>query len=360
MQWLATRCANSRRSSLCSALAAENISIAAVGLASWRVKPQSSSRGGLATDLSKFTPQIIKSSIAILEMARGCGVMLKYVCVLQLCLLLLLALLSPMHSKNARPYDPAALPPQQRLRANVQDLFAGNQLSGKRAQELINDIAAAGNEQFEHLAGRLNGNSARKLRTAFLKRNQWPDLYWAEIRVLNLKNGREEKQWCAFLLPREYLHMIVRLGSRDVLLAREGCDPLTLQHLEKCERAARDQLVALGIWCDGVPVNWDRTESVETVSLKFPGQPGKYKSLRLPVTSVSHKQFSEHTWDDIMEVVAYSLISCATGCRPRGRHDFREWLASDVKRKKLVAAGDLALGVRAALCEACGDWKMFG
>ena len=105
----------------------------------------------------------------------------------------------------------------------------------------------------------MNGNSARKLRTAFLKRNQWPDLYWAEIRVLNLKNGREEKQWCAFLLPHEYLHMIVRLGSRDVLLAREGCDPLTLQHLEKCERAARDQLVALGIWCDGVPVNWGRT-----------------------------------------------------------------------------------------------------
>ena len=49
-----------------------------------------------------------------------------------------------MLPKTKRPYDPEALPPDKRLRANVQDLFANNLLSGKRLQELINDAPGAG------------------------------------------------------------------------------------------------------------------------------------------------------------------------------------------------------------------------
>ena len=264
-----------------------------------------------------------------------------------------------MQSKNKRPYDSDSLPPSQRLRANLQDLFASNQLTGKRTQELINDISAVGHEEFDSLRGRVCGNSARKLRKAMLKRNQWPGLYWAQIRVLNQRTSIEELQWCAFMLPHEYLEVLAKLGSAEALLANAGLDPLSSAHLEKCARQAGEPLVALGIWGDGVPVNWDRTESVETFSLSLPGQTGKYKSLRMPITVVSRKQVSENTWDDILSVVAWSLNHCAAGTRPQQRHDAHAWLESDCHRKKGVGQS-VRLGVRGALVEVRGDWKMFG
>ena len=264
-----------------------------------------------------------------------------------------------MISKNKRAYDADRLEPQTRLRANVQDLFAGNQLTGKRTQELINDIAAAGNDALGSLRGPVSNHTARNLRRSFLKRNQWPQIYWAQIRVKSLKTDAEELQWCAFLLPHEYIETLARLGSLECLLATEGLDPLSREHLEHCQRRAQCRLVALGLWGDGVPVNWDRTESVETLSLNLPGQAGQYKPLRLPITAVSRKQISENTFDDMMTVIAWSLVKLGAGTRPTARHDDSGWLKSDCRRAR-AAEKSIALGVRAALVEVRGDWKMFG
>ena len=74
-----------------------------------------------------------------------------------------------MTSKHTRAYEADRLEPQTRLRANVQDLFAGNQLSGKRTQECINDIANAGNPALENLKGPVSNHTARNLRRSFLK-----------------------------------------------------------------------------------------------------------------------------------------------------------------------------------------------
>ena len=49
-----------------------------------------------------------------------------------------------MLNKNKRPYDAAKLPPAQRLRSNIVDLFASGQVPASRAQELIDDGAASG------------------------------------------------------------------------------------------------------------------------------------------------------------------------------------------------------------------------
>ena len=264
-----------------------------------------------------------------------------------------------MYSKHKRPYESESLAPNKRLRSNLQDIFSSNQLSGKRTQELINDIADAGNEELEALRGRVGGHSSRKLKSAFLKRNQWPSLYWARIRVLNVRTAVEEYQQCAFILPHEYLGVLAKLGTMDMLLDKSGLDPVSRAHLDQCERRAGEALIPVGLWGDGVPVNWDRTESVETVSLNLPGQAGAHKDLRLPVTGVPHKQFGEHTWDDIMEVVAWSLNHAAANTRPNCRHDNTAWLATDTKRRKL-AETSLVLGARAALVEVRGDWKMFG
>ena len=108
-----------------------------------------------------------------------------------------------------------------------------------------------------------------------------------------------------------------------------------------------------------MPVNWDRTESVETFSLNLPGQSGKYKSLRLPITALSRKQVTENTWGDVMEVIAWSLRHCANGTRPTARHDLQPWWLEDATRAK-QAHRMPELPFRAALVEVRGDWKMFG
>ena len=264
-----------------------------------------------------------------------------------------------MLSKSKRPYDAATLPADKKLKSNVQDLFANNQISGQRAQELINDIVGAGAKGLERCVGNASRqNAARNLRRNFLKRCQWPDLYWAPVRVQNKKTHEEETQSIAFLLPHEILEVLARLaGNPEALYRRTGLDEVGREHLSIACAAAGCDLVGLGLWGDGVPVNWDRTESVEVFSLNLPGQDGEYKPLRIPITGLSRKQVSDNTFDDILTLVHWSLVQCASGKWPGARHDEQPWKMSDSKRAK--KAGQ-SLGVRAALVEVRGDWKMFG
>ena len=143
------------------------------------------------------------------------------------------------------------------------------------------------------------------------------------------------------------------------LYERTGLDPRSRAHLVDCERQAAAILIPLGIWGDGVPCNWDRTESVETLSANLPGRTGDAKSLRMPITGINHKQMAEDTWDDIMDVVAWSLKYCAVGTLPTERHDGSAWLSHDCHRRKRAAKNSNMAG-RAALVEVRGDWKMFG
>lgn len=263
-----------------------------------------------------------------------------------------------MLSKNKRPYDASSLGAEQRLLANVRDLFASNTVSAERSQELINDVAdVAPLRAFRKLKKTSKGNVARALKTKFMKGCLWPESYKALVRVKCLKTGKEEQQKCSFLLPHEVLAALAKVSHPEVFMNRSGLDPKSLGHLEKCERAAGQQLLALGLWGDGVPVNWDRTESVETFSLNLPGQIGAFKPLRLPITALSRKQVTENTWTDIMSVIAWSLRHAANGTYPVARHDLEPWQPADAKRAKKASK---ELGLRAALVEVRGDWKMFG
>jgi hypothetical protein len=171
------------------------------------------------------------------------------------------------------------------------------------------------------------------LRSKFLKRNQWPDLYWARIRVKDKKTQAEAAQLCAFLLPHEHLDVLHRMGDRTMLHATDGLDPKSQEHLVRMQVPPGEPLVALGLWGDGVPCNWDRTESVEVFSMNLPRQAGKYSTLRLPLTGLSRKQISEHTFHDIMEVLSWSLKHCYAGTFPRCRHDGAAFGKSDQKHK---------------------------
>ena len=262
-----------------------------------------------------------------------------------------------MLSKNKRPYDVDDLPPRKRLLHNVRDIWANNLLPSSRVQELLNDAADAGASGCRSMRRPATGNNtARNLRRAYSKRNQWPSLYLCSVRVKHPKSGEECVEQLAFMLPHESIEVLARLGDPTVLQARLGMDPKSQQHLESCEAKAGCQLVGVGLWGDGVPCNWDRTESAECFSVNLPGQAKDYKGLRLPVTTLSRKMIGPHTWHDIMEVIAWSFRHLAAGVWPLKRHDGSDFSKADARRA--TSAGQ-PLGIRGALVEVRGDWKMF-
>ena len=84
--------------------------------------------------------------------------------------------------------------------------------------------------------------------------------------------------------------------------------------------------MGVGLWLDGVPCNWDRSESVKCVTLNMPGLSGEFGNLRMPIALVEHKYVLKHkTFDDIFAVVAWSLRQCAIGKQPSRRHDNLPW-----------------------------------
>ena len=62
--------------------------------------------------------------------------------------------------------------------------------------------------------------------------------------------------------------------------------------------------VSLGLWCERVATKWDRSESVEFVTLNFAGFGPKWSALRIPIFALD-KSFvaSRHTYDDVMSLV---------------------------------------------------------
>ena len=160
----------------------------------------------------------------------------------------------------------------------------------------------------------------------------------------------------AFLLPHELLAALARNGDAEVLHDTSHLDASSRTHLLGCvERVGGGPVVPLGLWGDGAPCNWDRTESLELLSLNLPGQGGRWRTLRLPLTGLSRRNVAPHTFDDLIRVLVWSLEALAAGCWPRTRHDGGAWLQpADGRRAR--RAGQ-PLGTRAALVEVRGDWK---
>ena len=254
-----------------------------------------------------------------------------------------------MLSKGKRPYDESELPAACRLRENIRDIFASNTLPAARVQSLLNDASDAGVDDCREFRG-IPRNVARNLRRSFLKRCLWPDLYHATVRVLDRTTGGEKESSIAFLLPHEIVHKLRKHGHTDVLTYTGGLDPVAGKHFRSCKLSAGDvPLVPIGLWGDGVPCNWDRTESVEVVSMNLPGQDGQWGPLRIPLVAISKKDVGPNTMDDLMGVIAWSLRYLAAGVWPSSRHD-----GSALDGKRLNKKG--SLGIRGALVEVRGDW----
>jgi hypothetical protein len=257
-------------------------------------------------------------------------------------------------SKRPAPVDDAC-PPSKRLRENVRDLYSSNVISAKRTQSIINDMHAA---NVMHTPGPrmklTNKNLARKLRRTLLGVSKWAPEYLAQIRVLNRFTEREDWETVAMQLPHEVLHLLMYFGDGAKLREVLAMDPESFEHLLRCKDLSGIlDMLGFGLHCDGVPHSWDREESAEVFSISLPGLGGEFKNLRIPLFSIPHSSFGEHTWDDLMEIIAWSIRLAWQGVFPKERHDHQPFTESWRKNR----AGE-SLGLHACLVEVRGDWKM--
>ena len=264
-----------------------------------------------------------------------------------------------MLSKRARPYDvDEDQNRKRRLGRNVEDLYASNTISANRAFDLGRDALEAGvGVGAVPRAVRLGRkNCAKKFKRHNLNSSLWPDVYWCKLRCWNKRDGREEYQWVAVHLIHEIADMLAKRGLPECYLSTESMDPASLAELDSAKlRESINTLLGLGIHGDGVPCNWDKSETCEVVSLNLPGVGGKWQNMRIPIFVMHHSMMTKGTWDDLMSLIAWSLRICMHGHYPAQRHDGTEWRTSDKRRKKSNAE----LLVRSMCCEIRGDWKFF-
>ena len=191
-----------------------------------------------------------------------------------------------MFSKQALPKLDEEPDAPRRFRANVRDLFLTNQLSAERTSSLLGDAAAAGVEALEdvkNLQGKAGKNVHRDLMRKFAKRaKQWPDLYWSKVDVWDKKKQKVKREWIAVLLPHEWLCKLNSKVPDGSLTTWEGLGPLGQGECARaCSELGCSTLTPLSFWCDGVPYNWDRSESLEVMNVALPGIP-QWRNLRIP------------------------------------------------------------------------------
>ena len=272
---------------------------------------------------------------------------------------------SAMFAKRQREYDLKDIQPEQRFRHNAAELFLDNQVSGERMLSLLEDAQLAGAENIKDLCkgnckkkGKFRANAARDLLRRLRKNSAWPDLYYAPVRVWDKKTQTETLATLPFLLPHEIAHAFLKSNLKEELLQTSGMSQTALNHLQKMQRNCNaESVLAFGLWVDGAPCNWDRTESLECFSISFPGLDGVNKNLRIPLCAISRRfVIKDHTFQDMLAIVSWSFIHLSQGVFPPRRHDGASFEPGrDNNRQGLAGA---AIGVSGFLCEMRGDWKM--
>jgi hypothetical protein len=260
-----------------------------------------------------------------------------------------------MFGRNAQPSSSSHALPEDTFVEDVGDLFAETLVSAQRVSKLLQKATKAG---VKHIPKRLKkscGKNAARDRTRFmLRKTKWAEYYWFQCRVRNRKTEEEYTTGLPINLPLEVLEMLWDLGCSEVLLDESNLDTTTKKHMDWIRGALdAETMWGFGIHGDGVPCNYDRTESVIMISLNLPGLPGKNGRLRIPLFCLPDWAVSEHTFDDVNNIIAWSMRHLLTGSRPVCRHDATAFGERDKKRAKKVCE---ALPFKACLCQARADW----
>ena len=263
-----------------------------------------------------------------------------------------------MFSRNSQPASSSHAPPWEAFQEDVEDLCAENLVSAQRTARLLDKASKAGISQINPKIRRTIGkNQARDLRQGKLKWSKWPDYYWFSCRLWDRKAAKEFTTEIPINLPLEVLEVLWDLGTADVLLSEVNLDTAGKSHLKWMrEQLGVSELLGWGMHGDGIPCNYDRTESVIMISLNLPGLSGKYGRMRIPLVILPDHAVSDNTFDDINEVIAWSMRHLLIGSRPSCRHDCQPFNRSDHKRAKKTGS----LPFRACLVQVRADWDWMG
>jgi hypothetical protein len=264
-----------------------------------------------------------------------------------------------MFSRASQPSSSSNAVPSQEFQEDVEDLYADNLISGQRAARLLTKACKAGIKGISKKVRKTTGrNQARAITRHKLTRTKWPDYYYFDCRVQDRKTATEYTTRIPINLPLELLEMLWELGLAEVLLSTDNLDTDGKKHMAWMkEQLQVDELWGWGLHGDGIPCNYDRTESVIMISLNLPGLKGKNGRMRIPLVVLPDFAVSENTFDDIFTVIAWSMRHLVAGSRPCCRHDGTAWGKTDSKRKK---KNNAPLKFRACLVQVRADWDWMG
>jgi len=232
------------------------------------------------------------------------------------------------------------------------EFLSRNELPATRVLEICRDVNRVTPADFADVSRATSDkNAARFLKGKFGKRSSWMPDYFAQIRCWHPKTQSIRLETVPMQLPHEIVAALAKYGNLDKLMDTSNMCPLTKQHLESCEADAQAKLLAIGIWGDGAPTQWDRKESIDVLSMSLPGS-ADFSTLRIPMVALAHSMTCHETFDDVFAVIKWSLVALATGQWPTARHDGAPWNDTDKCRK----APSMPLP-RGALAESRQDWK---
>lgn len=223
---------------------------------------------------------------------------------------------------------------------NLADLFMTNQVSANRIQSLARDAANLKDKQIrKSLFLGKKKNAHRDLRRRFSKHSAWPPVYVTEVRTWDTKQQKQVKSKISLLLPHEVLHELASRNDLATLINQSHMSQDAFQHLSRMRQLfAKQNAIGVAFWLDGCPCNWDRTESLEVLTMSVPGLHDENRNVRIPLAALP-KQFvlDNDTWDDIMQVMSWSLSYFCIGEFPKMRHDgmpFKKQIGSGYRLAK--------------------------
>ena len=200
-------------------------------------------------------------------------------------------------------------------------------------------------------------NAARGLKRKMLNGSHSPDFYYADIELHDPKLEENREVSLPFLLPNEIAGKLFEFGDPTWILSRQVLqeDAELIEKFSSSCQPARDPatVLPLGLWNDGVPCNWDRSQSLEVIALSFPSIPG----LRVPLFCLK-KMFEAKkcSMDAALKVLVWSFEQLAVGRYRSRRHDGSPFDARVDKARIRLAGLELP---SACLTQIRGDWKMF-
>ena len=165
------------------------------------------------------------------------------------------------------------------------------------------------------------------------------------------------KRWCASF----FLTKCAPCWPTTVTCKSWTTEPSwTLPRSGTCRNASPNletDLLGLGLWSDGVPFSWERTESMETWAWFLPGVGSpKWKEARFPFTAFPTSCLAASTCDQILEVWAWSMECLLKRTFPATGPQGREFAGGDAWRRRRAGS---PLGVQGVLCQIRGDWKAY-